>query len=291
MGLLRHVIELVRRLNVLEGLEGLGFETDLRNMPIGRAPLKALLAEAEQKLGTGATKAQIDAYVSDKVANLRNVLINYAKSPEKLQYLLLDSGTYQGMDPNVISSVQRWALELLNGTPGGLAEIGKAIERLQLEIARVLGIEFALMGAGTTGSRSMHADKTSMLGMSLQTTLSAIGAFATRDLVWPLVALNGLDPDTCAPQLVAEPISTDAIGDVATALQALAAAAPILPPDAPAWPVLFDRMSLPWEPPSPEIMGAMPGAPPDPSQGEEDVPVDDLGGEGGVPPEAGRQAA
>lgn len=277
VGLLRHVIELVRRLNVYEGLEGLGLETDLRGMPVGRAPIKALKAEAESKLGSGATEAQINAYVDTRIANLRNALANIVKSPEKLQYLLLDSSTYVGADPNTISSVQRWAVDLLQGGAAGLQEVDKAIQRLQQEIARVLGIEFALMGGGSSGSRAMHADKTSMLNMSLQTTLTEIGAFATRDLVWPLVALNGLDPDTCAPTLVAEPIAMDDVVAVCQALQALGASG--LAPDAPAWPVLYDRMGLPWEPPSPEMMGAVPDGG-GPTGDEQDVPVDDLGAGG-----------
>ena len=281
VGLLRHVIELVRRLNVLEGLEGLGFETDLRGMPVGRAPIKALITEAEAKFGDD--KDRINAHVAEKTQNLRNALASIIKSPEKLQYLLLDSGTYQGIDQNTISTVQRWALELLRGDSRGLADINVAIARLQLEIARVLGIEFALMGAGTSGSRAMHADKTSMLGMSLQTTLTEIGAFATQDLARPLVALNGLDPDTCAPTLVAEPISTDDILLVCQALQALGAAA--LSADDPAIPVLRDRMSLPAAlPPTPEMMGMLGlgrrgprRGPPDPARGEVDIPVNDLG--------------
>lgn len=273
MGLMRHVIELVRRLNVLEGLEGLGFETDLRGMPIGRAPIRALMAEAEQKFPNDAAK--INAYVSEKTQTLRTALTNIVKSPEKLQYLLLDSGTYQGVDPNTITSVQRWALELLRGETGALPEINAAIGRLQLEIARVLGIEFAMMGAGTSGSRAMHGDKTSMLAMSLQTTLVEIGKFGTNDLCRPLIALNGLDPDTCTPTLVAEPIATDDIQVVAAALQSLGASG--LPPDHPAWPVLFDRMSLPWAPPGAGLLGPLPRqGPPDPAAGEQDVPVDDL---------------
>lgn len=275
LGLLRHVIELVRRLNVLEGLEGLGFETDLRGMPIGRAPIRDLLREAEAKFGDD--KDKLNQYVADKTANLRSALANIVKSPEKLQYLLLDSGTYQGADQNTISTVQRWALELLTGSPGSLGEINIAINRLQLEIARVLGIEFALMGAGSSGSRAMHTDKTSMLAMSLQTTLTEIGAFATNDLARPLVALNGLDSDTCTPKVVAEPIATDDILVVCQALQALGATG--LPPDDPAWPILRDRMSLPPPPDrSPELMGARPRpGPPDPALGEQDVPIDDLG--------------
>jgi hypothetical protein len=273
VGLFRHIVELVRRLGVLEGLEGLAYETDIRGMPIGRAPIAKMLVEAESKVG--ADKAKINAYVSDRTANMRNALVSLAKSPEKLQHLLLDSGTYRGATPDTITSIQEWGLELLRGDGNGVDAVASAIGRLQVEIARAFGIEFAMMGSGD-GSLAMHGDKTGMLGVTLQTQLTEIADFTTNDLARPLIALNGLDPETCTPRLVAEPISTDAIETVCRALQSLASAG--LAPNDPARVVIRQRMRLPPEPePTPEMLGALGGGPPDPMAGEEDVPIDDLG--------------
>ena len=117
------------------------------------------------------------------------------------------------------------------------------LRRIELQIARVLGIEFTLMGGDSAGSLAMHADKTSTFASAIQTTLSELGWFATQQLARRLVARNGLDPDTCTPQLVAEPISTDA---VITATQALANITMAgLRPDDPAINVLRSRMRLP----------------------------------------------
>lgn len=275
VGLLRHVAQLVDQLTALEAIEGSAFETDIRGTPIGRAPFRDLRREAEGR--TGATPAQIDAEVNARTAPIRTFLQNLIKSPDHPQYLYLDSGTYTGADPNVISAIKRYEVEILKGDGKGLTELDVAIRRKQLEVARVLGIEFAMLGGGDTGSWALSADKTSLFATSLQTTLSEMAGFATRDLARPLVALNGLDPDTCTPTLVAQPISTEAIVDTCKALQMLSLAA--LAPGDPAINIIRERLHLP---PAPEVSadlaGAMPrGGPPDPAMGEEDVNVEDLG--------------
>lgn len=278
VGLFRHVVELVRRLGVLEGLEGLAYETDIRGMPIGRAPIAELRKLAEGMPGIGSDKAKIDAFVTERLRNLHSAVTNIIKSPDKLQHLILDSDTFHGADPNNITSIQKWALELLRGEASGVEQVAAAIGRIQLEIARVLGVEFAMVGGlDTAGSYGMHADKTDMLAVSLQTTLTEMATFATRDLARTLVALNGLDPETCTPTLVAEPISNESIMTVVQALSTLAQAG--LAPDDPARGVIRKRLRLPPEPePTPEMMGVPgAGAPPDPALGEEEVPLDDLG--------------
>lgn len=274
VGLMRHVIKLVERLNFLEGLEGVAYETDLRGMPMGRAPLADLRAEA----GTDDTIRQ-RAFVDDKTRAIRTALTEIFKSPDKLPYLLLDSSVYQGADKNTISVVQKWAFELLKGTTNGLPDVNVVIRRLQLEIARVLGIEFAMIGDGDSGSHSMHSNKTDVFATSLRTTLTEIASFATNDLARPLIGLNGLDPETCTPTLVAEPISRDNVDAVCRNLQLLAQAA--LDPDDEAIPVIREWMSLPPPPertpaqlgmlgaarrgpkasPAPATTGAKPSAP------------------------------
>ncbi len=280
VGLMRHIVDLVRKLGVYEGLEGLAFQTDLRGMPIGRAPIKDLIADATA--ASGSTASSIEAYVRDRTAALREALQGIVKSPDKLQYLLFDSTTYRNADQSAVSDVQKWAFDLLKGESNGLPEIAAAIGRVQLEISRVLGIEFAMVGGNdSAGSHGMHTDKTDVFAQNLQTTLTEVADFATNDLARVLVGLNGLDPETCTPRLVAEPISTEAIESVCRALATLAQAA--LQPDDPAIPVIRARMHLPVPlEPSPEMMGVIgrskPG-PPDPTAGEEDIPVDDLGSE------------
>jgi hypothetical protein len=290
VGLMRHVIELVRRLGVLEGLEGLAYESDVRGMPIGRAPLEELRKTAGAEPTIGTDKAKINSFLADRTQSIRAQLEGIIKSPEKLQWLLLDSSTYRNNDASsAVSAVQKWGFDLLQGNARGLAELDKVIGRIQLEIARVFGIEFVMMGAGTKGSQAMHADKTSMLAASLDSALTEIASSGTRDLARPLVALNGLDPDTCTPTLVAEPVDRNDVTKVCQALLYMSQAG--LQPDDEAISVVRDWLGLPDAPePDPAMMGMLgartggrpPGAtPPDPGAGEVDVPVDDLRAQGG----------
>lgn len=278
VGLMRHVIELVRRLGILEGLEGVAYETDVRGMPIGRAPIEEMRAA----VGTESDPAKVKAFINERTRNLQAQLENTVKSPEKLQWLLLDSATYKNANQESVTAVQKWAFDLLKGDARGLMELDKVIGRLQLEIARVFGIEFVMMTG--KGSQAMHADKTSMLAASLNAALAEIGAAATRDLARPLVALNGLDPDTCTPTLVAEPVDQSDVTQVAQMLLYLSQAG--LQPNDPAINVMRGWSGLPSAPEmDPAQMGMLgggpggmrPGAgPPDPGQGEVDVPVDDM---------------
>lgn len=278
VGLMRHVIELVRRLGVLEGLEGVAYETDVRGMPIGRAPIEELRKEAEVELGKGADADKIKSFIAKRTRNIQESLANIVKSPEQLQWLLLDSATFRDRN-DAISAVQKWAFDLLKGDGRGLMELDKVIGRLQLEIARVFGIEFVMMGAGASGSKAMHADKTSMLAASLNAALTEIATSATRDLARPLVALNGLDPDTCTPTLEAEPIDSRDVTAACQQLLYLSQAG--LAEGDPAVNVVRAWIGVPDAPElAPEQMGVLgSGGPPDPTQGEEDVPVDDLEGE------------
>jgi hypothetical protein len=256
VGLLRHVIEPVRRLGLYQGLEGIAYQTDMGGMPVVRAPLGEIIAQ------TGTTSAaEAGAAVNAATAAIRDVVANRIKSPEQQMYALLDSATYTAPD-KAISGVPKWALEIVQSTTNGLPAINEVIKRLNFEIARVLGIDFALVGADG-GSYSMHEDKTSMFATMLSVTLNEMSAFAAP-LARRLVRMNGLDPDTATPRLVAEPISTESVLSAAQALAALSTAG--LHPADPARAVLRSRMQLPPEPEPSELAMAprapMPAPPP-----------------------------
>lgn len=284
LGKLRHVVELVRQLEVLEALEGHAYQTDLRGMPMVRAPLGELRALA---LSNGcSTDDEIKAFVSRATQNIRDIAANSAKTPDKIPYILFDSEPFKGADPNIFTSCLRWTFELIKGETNGLPDVNVLIVRKQTEIARVFGIEFAMMGS-EGGAYAQHGDKTSVFATYVQNALTRIAAAATNDLARVLVALNGLDPETCTPTLVAEPVSMDAVEVVARALGALAQSN--LPPTWDGWNVILKRMHLPPMPEmTPEMMGVLGGrgTPPsdpeaDPTENEASKPPDDLGADKG----------
>jgi hypothetical protein len=242
VGLLRHIIDHVRRLEIYEALEGKAYSEDLGGVPIGRAPL----AEIERAVGApGKTAADVKAAKDQRTQPLRDVLDKRKRTPDQSQWLLLDSDVYANADQTK-TNIPKWGLDLVKSETPNLPDINTLITRVRFEIACALGIEWVLLGSGDNGSFALSADKTSMFASTLQTTLTELAYSATNQLARRLVAANGLDPDTCTPRLVAEPISTDAIETCTRSLANLAMAG--LPPNDPARNVIRSRMRLPPEP-------------------------------------------
>lgn len=241
VGILRHIIDHVRRLEIYEALEGKAYNEDLGGIPIGRAPL----AEIERAIPAGKKPEEIAAEKALRTLNLKNVLEKRQKTPEISQWLILDSDVYSNADQTK-TNIAKWAIENLKSETPNLPDINQVITRVRFEIAVALGIEWVLLGSGDNGSFALSADKTSMFASTLQTTLTELAYSATHQLARRLVAANGLDPDTCTPTLVAEPISTDAIETCTRSLANLAMAG--LPPNDEARNVIRQRLRLPPEP-------------------------------------------
>lgn len=258
VGMMRHIIEHADRVKRLEELEGISFENDLRGIPLSRAPIAELQALATAN-GKGAS------WVEDQLDPLQQFGEHHVKNANLA--LTLDSSTYKNPQGD-ISTVPKWALEILKGDGGPLVDVAKAITRVNLEIARAFGAEFMMMGGESSGgSRAMHEDKTSQFGNLIQATLAEIASYARNDLARTLVALNGLDPDLCTPNLLPGAVSTEAVGQICTALLALAqAGAPLLPGD-PAVGQLRKRMHLADQPAmTPDLAGMLPLRPSVPGQ-------------------------
>jgi hypothetical protein len=277
VGLLRHVSEHARRLARYEQLEGFGYEGDLRGMPVGRVPGSELAKIA-------ATENKPEGWIDQQVEPIHRLVNNHIKTP--FQGIVLDSAVYTSdqlgsMNPTV-SSVPKWAVDIIKGTSTGLGEINTVIERINREIARVLGMEFLLLGGDGKGSLALSRDKTSMFAAVLEATLSELSWFATHDLVYPLLELNGLDPEECAPQVNPDPIATERIEAVVDALEGLARAGAVLQPDDPAIDQVRARLHLAKQPElAPDLIGAINRQRAGISNEEPDDGGDPDGGDGG----------
>ncbi len=273
LGLMRHIIPKAKRLDRYEQLEGIAFETHLRGIPYGRAPISKLqaIAKAEGK-GSGWVDKQLDAINTFTESHVRTADLG----------LVLDSSPYFDKEGHP-SAVPQWAIELLTGEGGPLQETAVAINRVNLEIARVIGCEFMMMGgsSGSTGNRAMHEDKTEQFGNMIDTTLGAEARFAKRDLAHTLVGLNGLDADLCTPDLLPGSVATESGLQVCQALLAMAqAGAPLMPGD-PAVDQLRARLHLADQPKlTPEIAGMLPPRPTKPGPNGKPAPG---GGKDGKP--------
>ena len=262
LGLFRHLVEPNNTLKRYQQLEGWSFETDLRGIPIGRAPL----AELERLVATGELSA------ADKILleqPLRDFVQCHIKTP-KLG-LLLDSLTYTTEDDKQTpSNIPQWNMELLQGDPNGQAEVAAAIERLNREMARVLGVESLLLGTDSRGSHALARDKTQTFSLMVDSTLQEIEETMEhdyRDVVWQL---NGW-PKELKPTLKTEPVAYRDIEQVTGALRDMAQAGAILAPDDPAINQVRDLLGLSRQKPIDlrDLALLLPDPPDDKGEGDE----------------------
>lgn len=224
LGLFRHIVEPVRRLNRYEQLEGFGFESDLRGIPIGRAPYAELNARVESG---EITAAQARA----AVAPIEAFIKKHVRKPDL--GLLLDSEVFVTTDDATRpSSEKKFDINLLDGSQTSLPEVAAAIQRVNLEIARVLGIESLLMGDGTGGSFALAKDKTSQFSLTIDATLKELAETFTRDLLDVLWQLNGW-PEEAKPKIMVESVQYRGVEEITAAIRDMANAGALIDPDDP----------------------------------------------------------
>jgi hypothetical protein len=226
MGLLRHCVEPANRLKNYQELETQGYERDFRGTLVGRAPLSAINRAVESgEITEDQAKAAIQS--------LEHLVTTARKNGSTGS--ILDSAVYEGTgstgDGKQISSTAQWGLEVLTGGANGLNEMAKAIERLNYEMARVLGAEALLLGSTNTGSQALATEKTGSLHQTVNSDLKDIAATLRRDLITPILLMNGVDK-ALVPNLIVEEVSNRDAEAAANVLKSLVAAgASFLPED------------------------------------------------------------
>ncbi len=251
IGLFRHLVEVARVLERYLQLEGIGFDNDMRGIPVARAPLQKIAEEAVTAGGVAKNDpAGIASYVDAKIKALKTLAESHVVTKDRS--LLLDSLPYfsKAVDGSESpSSIYEWSFDTMHTQISGMPELGAAIARCNVEMARVMCAEWLLLGAADSGGAySMHENKTEMFALVVNATLDDIADDATRDLAARLVALNGYDPETCTPMLQHEPIARQGIEAAARTLVLLSQAGMRRGDEA--GNILRGRMDLP---PAPEL--------------------------------------
>jgi len=215
LGIFRHLAGPAKRLERYEQLEGVGFETDLRGIPVGRGPFTQLAQMVKDGSISAADRERIEG-------PLREFVENHIKGP-KLG-MMLDSMPYLTQDDKASPSAQKqWDLELLKAGSTGQAEVAEAINRVNREMARVLGVEQLLLGESSTGSHALSKDKTQSFFMLVNGTLKELCEAVGDDLLTPLFMLNGWDRKL-KPKPSVEAVSYQDVEVITAALKDLATA-------------------------------------------------------------------
>jgi hypothetical protein len=213
VGVLRLIVERLRRIGKYEALEGSEFFGSLGGLPITRVPLEEMYAELKDR-----TPMHRDAEITRRTQSITDAVKDRIKTPEKQQYLELDSKTYEGTDSNKITSVKKWDVEILKAQLQGAAEIRRVITDHHIDVARVLHVAFVYIGGGDTkGTHGAHSSMFDAFLRQLQTGLNRTGVRGTHQFARRLVAANGLDPGVACPSVVPEKLTA------ATMLEALEA--------------------------------------------------------------------
>lgn len=235
MGVLRHVYESCDRLSNYLDLEKQGFERNLRNIPIGRIPYAELAKAVENgEITDDQRKKAISDFES---------VVKIARK-QSTTGLLLDSAPYYTRTDTGIAATAnpQWNIELLQGQPSdGQAEIDKAIERLQTEIARVIGVDGIMLSG--SGSNAMAKEKNAALYLNINSCLKDIEYSFNKDLIASIWKLNGL-PDEMKPKFKVEDVNQQDAQVTAEVLRNMASAGAVLSPDDPAINDLRDMLGI-----------------------------------------------
>jgi hypothetical protein len=243
LGLFRHIVKSCDRLTRYEQLEGYGFESDLRGIPVGRAPFAAL----QDGVDTGQlTKTEMSA----AIAPITSFVTNHIKNPAL--GILLDSITYQDEGDNgAYSNVPQWSIDLLKGSATSFADVAVAIERVNREIARTLGVEGLLLGESTSGSHALSKDKSLNFALIVDSTLTELVDTFQKDMIARLFEINGW-PEDKMPTFNTEAIQHRDITQITQALKDLANAGALIASDDPAVTEIYEMLGLSAPPERPE---------------------------------------
>jgi hypothetical protein len=171
-GVLRDLRKTAELYTYYLGLEKDMFIGDTRGIPIGYAPI------GEMGDDVSALKPMMD-------------FLNDHERSENLS-MLLDSSTYISTDESGKPSTnKKWSVELLRGGTTSQSPLYATIERLQHEMARVLGIENMLLGSGSSGSFALADNKSeSFYGVAAMAMCLFAGNLRTQ-VLGPLFDANG----------------------------------------------------------------------------------------------------
>jgi hypothetical protein len=216
----------VKLLRDYEFLEQTGYTTDMRGIPIAKGPL----AEIDDSVRRGdLTTTDADALKQPLV----DFITNHIRGADS--GLVLDSSVYQGEGEDRTPIVApKYSVDLLSGGSYGHKEIAMAIERVNREIARVLGVEQLLLGADSAGSLALSRDKSQAFFMVVNSALAELQSAIKRDILRPIWVLNGFD-DAMMPNFKFESVEfkdpeqiSKAVKDLATSGVAVIAEDPLV---------------------------------------------------------------
>lgn len=213
LGILRQLVATAERLDAYLLLEDIGFDTDLRGVPIVRAPLEEIRSAVKAK-----TMSVENA--NKKIEVLRGFVSRHER--KKASGLLLDSKTKLDRDGKV-SSIYDYSVELMSGDGSAQADLKNSIARCRQDLAMLLATGFLLLGEDGGGSLALSKTKMDSFMLFVESTLEYLSEVYKRDLFRQIARLNGWDEDSL-PSLAFEAPKMQDIVDIVTSVRDMATA-------------------------------------------------------------------
>jgi len=240
LGWFRHLVDPAERLKEYLKLEKTGYERNLAGIPVGRAPITGINRSVKNKTLTEQEGKTLLKGLTDFVS---------LELKQKNTGLILDSQTFESVtsEGTQPSATEQWGIELLTGDASGIAELGEAIKRLNVEMARIIGTENIFTGEGGSGSLALSKDKSANLYLNVQSTLTEMAEQFNHDFIEALWALNGLDKKLM-PKFKPEDVAFKDVESIAGVLRDMALAGAVLSPDDPAIDDMRDMLGVSRQP-------------------------------------------
>lgn len=245
VGLFRHLIVSATKLETYLALEEIGLTTDLRGIPVARAPLAEMRKEVVDSGPEGSNeRATAEARRAALLTPLRKWLEKHMRNTKSGMLLPSDVYLATGADKSQTpSQMPKWSLELLNGESQSFEAMANAINRLNQELARTLGVEHLMLGSDGTGSLALARSKVGTFYLTVTSTLLDLLEIFDRDILTPWADLNGI-PEELRPQMGVNEISDRDIDQLLEGIAKLAQAGAPMMPDDPAVGEIYDLWGL-----------------------------------------------
>lgn len=176
----------------IEELESIGVERDLAGLPIVKVPAEYLAAPA------GSKQAKTVQSMRAMVKGLRR------NEQEGIVFpTAYDQDTRQPM----------FDLSLLGSGGGRAFSTDGIIQRYEQRILMAVLADFIMVGHQSVGSYSLHTDKTGIFRTALNSIVTSLAETMNREMVKPLMRLNGL-PIESMPEITPTDVDSPDIGQL-----------------------------------------------------------------------------
>ena len=184
----------------IQEMESIGVERDLAGLPVAKVPAEYLRA----KQGTEMYKT---------VESFRKMIRSLRRNEQEgvIFPTAYDQDTKQPL----------YSLELLGGGGGRAFNTDGIIQRYEQRILMTVLADFIMVGHGTTGSYSMHVDKTGIFRNALRSIMGQIVEVMNRVAVPRLFLANGWKPESL-PKFATEDVDAPDLGQLSQFMSSMA---------------------------------------------------------------------